>query len=152
RAHAADPGPPATRLVWRSNPPRPSRIGPIEELPETFSVINVRKSLRFEPSALSFESRAIPRHAGPGGGSGSGRRRSAGPVRTRDAGAGQVTERGRGPVGEQPEGFRQAMGYPLFGALFHRRSRRISKGIRAVPAGSHSYTSDQPPQPLSPLE
>src|SRR5207249_4220798 len=36
--------------------------------------------------------------------------------------------------------------------LFNRRSRRISKGIKAVPAGGLTYRSDQEPQPLSALE
>ena len=49
-------------------------------------------------------------------------------------------------------GFHEALGYPLFDAIFHRRSRRISQGIRSVPAGSLSYASTQEPQPLSPLE
>lgn len=54
--------------------------------------------------------------------------------------------------GDGQEGFREALRYPFFDALFHRRSRRISKGIRSVPAGSLSYQSTQEPQPLSPLE
>jgi hypothetical protein len=49
-------------------------------------------------------------------------------------------------------GFRDAMDYSLFSAIFNRRSRRISKGIRQVNAKSHSYQSQQKPQPLSPLE
>ncbi|MFL6195508.1 MAG: hypothetical protein ACJ75H_15130 [Thermoanaerobaculia bacterium] len=54
--------------------------------------------------------------------------------------------------GDGQEGFREALRYPFFDTLFHRRSRRISKGLRSVPAGSLSYTSTQEPQPLSPLE
>ena len=50
------------------------------------------------------------------------------------------------------QGLRAALSYSLFDALAHRRSRRISKGIKSVPAGTLSYTSDQPPQPLSALE
>ncbi len=42
--------------------------------------------------------------------------------------------------------------YPLFDALFRRRSRRISKGLKEVLAGSLTYKSTQQPQPLSPLE
>jgi hypothetical protein len=42
--------------------------------------------------------------------------------------------------------------YPLFEALFNRRSRRISRGVRSVPAGSNTYTSSANPQPLSELE
>jgi len=49
-------------------------------------------------------------------------------------------------------GFQHAMEYPFFSAMFHRRSRRICKGIRAVNAGSHSYRSQEKPQPLSALE
>jgi hypothetical protein len=47
---------------------------------------------------------------------------------------------------------RDALSYPLLSAIFQRRSRRISKGIRAVNAGSLSYHSTEEPQPLSPLE
>src|SRR2546427_672922 len=42
--------------------------------------------------------------------------------------------------------------YPLFEAILHRRSRRVSKGISAMLAGSLTYTSTQTPQPLTPLE
>jgi hypothetical protein len=49
-------------------------------------------------------------------------------------------------------GLQEALGYPFFSALFNRRSRRISRGIGSVPAGSLSYTSSRPPQPLTPLE
>ena len=44
------------------------------------------------------------------------------------------------------------MEYPFFRTVFNRRSRRICKGISAVNAGSHSYHSQEQPQPLSPLE
>lgn len=54
--------------------------------------------------------------------------------------------------GHDHDGFREALRYPLFDAIFNRRSRRISKGIHSVPAGSLSYTSQHDPQPLSPLE
>jgi hypothetical protein len=53
---------------------------------------------------------------------------------------------------EHKEGFEAALQYPLFRALFERRSRRIPKGIKSVDAGSLTYTSDQEPQPLTPLE
>ena len=53
---------------------------------------------------------------------------------------------------DQHSGLEEALRYPLFDAMFNRRSRRISKGIKSVPAGSLSYTSNQDPQPLSPLE
>jgi hypothetical protein len=49
-------------------------------------------------------------------------------------------------------GLNEALRYPLFSAFFQRRSRRISRGIPAVPAGDLSYVSTQAPQPLSPLE
>jgi hypothetical protein len=49
-------------------------------------------------------------------------------------------------------GLKAALTYPLFDALINRRSRRISKGIPEVRAGSLTYTSQQKPQPLSPLE
>jgi hypothetical protein len=51
-----------------------------------------------------------------------------------------------------PPGFLESLNYPLFSALYARRSRRISKGIKSVPAGSLSYTSTQEFQPLTPLE
>jgi hypothetical protein len=47
---------------------------------------------------------------------------------------------------------RSALEYPLFDALFNRRSRRVSKGIAAVRAGTLSYVSRQAPQPLNALE
>jgi len=49
-------------------------------------------------------------------------------------------------------GLESASQYPLLSAIFNRRSRRISKGLKTVPAGSLSYASTQEPQPLSPLE
>jgi hypothetical protein len=57
-------------------------------------------------------------------------------------------------VDEQHEGLHRALTYPLFEALANRRSRRISKGITAVPAGSLTYRPAEleKPQPLSPLE
>ncbi len=55
-------------------------------------------------------------------------------------------------MNEQNQGFQEALRYPLFSSIFNRRSRRIGKGISSIPAGSLSYTSDQDPQPLSPLE
>jgi hypothetical protein len=42
--------------------------------------------------------------------------------------------------------------YPLLAAILHRRSRRISRGLKAVRAGHLSYESTQTPVPLSPLE
>lgn len=51
-----------------------------------------------------------------------------------------------------PVGFDEMRKYPLFEALFKRRSRRISLGVRSVPAGSNSYTSNADPQPLTALE
>ncbi len=55
-------------------------------------------------------------------------------------------------MNQEHQGFQEALNYPLFSAIFNRRSRRISKGIHSVPAGSLSYTSKQEPQPLTPLE
>ena len=49
-------------------------------------------------------------------------------------------------------GFEEMAKYPLFEALFKRRSRRISVGIGSVPAGSNTYNSNAKPQPLSELE
>ncbi len=55
-------------------------------------------------------------------------------------------------AGDQIRGLQEALRYPLFSAIFNRRSRRISTGISSVPAGSLSYSSNQEPQPLTPLE
>ena len=52
----------------------------------------------------------------------------------------------------QHRGLEEAQRYPLFSAIAHRRSRRISKGLRTVAAGSLTYASTKEPQPLSPLE
>ncbi len=49
-------------------------------------------------------------------------------------------------------GLTAAREYPLFDALFNRRSRRISKGLPEVRAGSLTYVSCEQPEPLSPLE
>jgi len=50
------------------------------------------------------------------------------------------------------DGLHSAFDYPLFQAipLAIRRERRLK--IQSVCAGSLTYTSDQIPQPLSPLE
>lgn len=50
------------------------------------------------------------------------------------------------------KGLEYALNYPLFKAIFERRSRRMSKGVKVVSAGPLSYTSTQEPQPLDPLE
>jgi hypothetical protein len=50
------------------------------------------------------------------------------------------------------KGFYRALEYPLFSAIFNRRSRRISKGIRSIPAGSLSYISEKPAEALTELE
>jgi hypothetical protein len=55
-------------------------------------------------------------------------------------------------MGSEKDPLTAALEYPLFRALFNRRSRRISKGIPEVRAGSLTYRSSQKPQPLSPLE
>src|SRR4051812_39807027 len=49
-------------------------------------------------------------------------------------------------------GFQEALRYPLFSAIFQRRSRRISKGLASLGAGDLSYASTQQAQPLSELE
>ncbi len=51
-----------------------------------------------------------------------------------------------------PPGLKAAFAYPLFEALFNRRSRRISKGVASVRAGSLTYVSQEKAQPLSELE
>jgi hypothetical protein len=55
-------------------------------------------------------------------------------------------------MSDSPVGFDEMSRYPLFEALFKRRSRRISLGIQSVPAGSNSYSSTAKPHPLSELE
>ena len=55
-------------------------------------------------------------------------------------------------MADVPTGFDEMRRYPLFDAVFNRRSRRISLGVSTVPAGSNSYTSTAKPQPLSELE
>jgi hypothetical protein len=55
-------------------------------------------------------------------------------------------------MSENHVGFEEMRKYPFFEALFKRRSRRISVGLRSIPAGSNSFTSDSLPQPLSELE
>jgi hypothetical protein len=55
-------------------------------------------------------------------------------------------------MSEVPVGFDEMRKYPLFEALFKRRSRRISVGTQSVPAGSNTYTSTAKPQPLTELE
>jgi hypothetical protein len=55
-------------------------------------------------------------------------------------------------VGSKHAGFEQFRHYPLFDTIFKRRTRRISKGIKEVSAGSLSWRSDLEPHPLTPLE
>ncbi len=49
-------------------------------------------------------------------------------------------------------GLDAAAEHPLLRSIFGRRSRRIPKGLKSVPAGSLTYTSEQETQPLSQLE
>jgi hypothetical protein len=49
-------------------------------------------------------------------------------------------------------GFEQFRSYPLYDAIFKRRARRVSTGIREISAGSLSWHSNDKPHPLSPLE
>lgn len=53
---------------------------------------------------------------------------------------------------EEKDGFLRAIEYSLFDAIFHRRSRRVMRGIKAVHAGSLTYRSRKEPEPLSELE
>src|SRR5690349_5776498 len=50
------------------------------------------------------------------------------------------------------EGFLRATCYPLFQAIWNRRSRRVMLGIKAVHAGTLTYQSHKDPVPLSELE
>ncbi len=53
---------------------------------------------------------------------------------------------------ERHLGLDRALRYSLFDAIRHRRSRRISRGIAAVWAGTLTYESKEKPQPLTALE
>jgi len=53
-------------------------------------------------------------------------------------------------MGLENAGLKAALEYPLFDALFKRRSRRVAKGIPEVRASSLTYLSQQQPQRLSP--
>lgn len=55
-------------------------------------------------------------------------------------------------MSDSVRGFESALEYPLLRAIFNRRTRRVSKGVPSVPAGSLTYKSDQKPQPLTPME
>ena len=46
---------------------------------------------------------------------------------------------------------RRAWNYPLFDAIFNRRSRRMSLGAE-IPGGATKYKSDKPPLPLDEIE
>ena len=46
---------------------------------------------------------------------------------------------------------RKAWNYPLFDAIFNRRSRRMSLGAE-IPAGATKYKSEKPPMPLDDVE
>ena len=53
---------------------------------------------------------------------------------------------------QKHSGLKQLLDYPLFEAIFERRSRRMSKGVKLVQAGPLTYQSKQEPQPLDLLE
>jgi len=46
---------------------------------------------------------------------------------------------------------RSAWNYPLFDAIFNRRSRRMALGAE-IPGGATKYKSDKPPLPLDEIE
>lgn len=52
---------------------------------------------------------------------------------------------------DAPDGFQKARTYPLWEALFGRRTRRVTRGA-SFKSGSFSFTSRHAPQPLSRLE
>ena len=53
----------------------------------------------------------------------------------------------------EPRGFRDFMKYPLVDAILDRRTRRVSRGVKRVSAGSLSFESkDAEPRPLTDLE
>lgn len=47
----------------------------------------------------------------------------------------------------QTEALNASLQYPLFSAFFNRRSRRVSKGIKSMPAGSLSSTQTRSRSP-----
>lgn len=49
-------------------------------------------------------------------------------------------------------GFQNFLRQPLFETIWRRRTRRVSRGVRRVAAGSMTYMSNQDPQPLSEAE
>ena len=49
------------------------------------------------------------------------------------------------------EAARKAWNYPLFDAIFNRRSRRMPLGAE-IPAGATKYRSDKRPMPLDEIE
>ena len=49
------------------------------------------------------------------------------------------------------EAARRAWNYPLFDAIFNRRSRRMALGAE-IPAGPTKYKSNKPPMPLDDVE
>ena len=55
-------------------------------------------------------------------------------------------------MGQTHSGLKQLLEYPLIEAIFERRSRRMSKGVKMVKAGPLTYQSQQEPQPLDSLE
>ncbi|PTL85599.1 hypothetical protein [Vitiosangium sp. GDMCC 1.1324] len=55
-------------------------------------------------------------------------------------------------VHDEERGLQETLRYPLFDALRNRRTRRVAKGIKSIPAGSLSYTSKHEPEPLTALE
>ena len=54
-------------------------------------------------------------------------------------------------MSSDPQGFKQACAYPLWDALFNRRTRRVARGA-SFKSGSFSFQSRHEPQPLSRLE
>jgi hypothetical protein len=65
---------------------------------------------------------------------------------------GEGTRKGETRGTERSAGLEHLLRYSLFDAIAHRRSRRISRGIRDVWAGSLSYHSHEKAEPLTPLE
>ncbi|HEX6245465.1 MAG TPA: hypothetical protein VFZ61_31295 [Polyangiales bacterium] len=67
-------------------------------------------------------------------------------------GSGQRPSAAREEESWLAQGLTRALSYPLFDAITQRRSRRISRGVPSVPAGTLSYNSTQEAEPLSELE
>jgi hypothetical protein len=61
-----------------------------------------------------------------------------------------MKEEGPMSTNQEIRGFQYAGNYPLLTAIFHRRTRRVSKGVASVAAGKLSYPDPEKPPPRKP--